>query len=280
MNPNQEIEIKDRNDGEIEIDLLELLGYYLERIKYIIAAFLIGALLAALITHFLITPKYTATAKMYMVSAGSQSVVDLTDLNIGQSISKDYVELLKTRPIIESVIQEQHLTYSYAGLLGMLNLSVITDTRIICINVTSEDPKEAMNIANALAEKGVTELPKLMETPEPHIAEYAVVPVNKSSPSLSKNTMIGALLALLIMLVIFTVQFMTDDTFKTADDIEREFGVMPLTVIPEGKIDGLEDSEENSGKNKKGKKSLKKDRKSNRRRKYYSKTRSSSQSSR
>jgi capsular polysaccharide biosynthesis protein len=139
--------------------------------------------------------------------------------------------------------------------------------------VTSEDSKEAMNIANALAEKGVTELPKLMETPEPHIAEYAVVPVNKSSPSLSKNTMIGALLALLIMLVIFTVQFMTDDTFKTADDIEREFGVMPLTVIPEGKIDGLEDSEENSGKNKK-------DRKSNRRRKYYSKTRSSSQSSR
>jgi hypothetical protein len=119
-----------------------------------------------------------------------------------------------------------------------------------------------------------------METPEPHIAEYAVVPVNKSSPSLSKNTMIGALLALLIMLAIFTVQFMTDDTFKTADDIEREFGVMPLTVIPEGKIDGLEDSEENSGKNKKGKKSLKKDRKSNRRRKYYSKTRSSSQSSR
>ena len=97
-----------------------------------------------------------------------------------------------------------------------------------------------MRIANALAEKGVSELPKLMETPEPHIAEYAIVPVTKSSPSLSKNTMIGALLAMLIMLAIFTVRFLMDDTFKYAEDIEKEFGVMPLTVIPEGKIEGLE----------------------------------------
>lgn len=246
MDRNQEIEIRDRRDEEMEIDLLELFSHYLDRIKWIAGGFLVCALLAGLITAFAITPKYTATAKMYMVSAGSQSVVDLTDLNIGQSISSDYVELLKTRPIIESVIQEQNLTYSYKELLQMLDLSVITDTRIIVINVTSPDRKEAMNIANALAEKGVTELPKLMETPEPHIAEYAIVPVNKSSPSLTKNTMIGALLGLLIMLALFTVEFLMDDTFKTAEDIEREFGVMPLTVIPEGRIEGLESIEEHA----------------------------------
>ena len=163
--------------------------------------------------------------------------MDLTDLNIGQSISKDYVELLKTRPIIEGVIKEQGLEYNYNELLKMLNLSVISDTRIIQISVTGEDPEEAMNIANALAEKGVLELPKLMETPQPHIAEYAIIPVNPSSPSLTRNTMIGALLGLLFILAILTTQFMLDDTFKTADDIEREFGVIPLTVIPEGKIE-------------------------------------------
>ena len=262
MNQNQEIEIRDINNEEIEIDLLELFGYYLDKIRWIAAGFIVGALIAGLVTHFAITPKYTATSKMYMVSAGSQSVVDLTDLNIGQSISKDYVELLKTRPIIESVIREQKLQYSYNQLVGMLDLTVITDTRIICINVTSTDSKEAMNIANALAAKGVTELPKLMETPEPHIAEYAVVPVNRSSPSLTKNTMIGALLGLIIMLAIFTIQFLMDDTFKTADDIEKEFGVMPLTVIPEGKIEGLGDDTDD----KPGKRSRKKIRK----KKYYS----------
>ena len=244
MNQNQEIEIKDRTDEEVEIDLLELFSYYLDRIRWIAGGFLVCALLAGLVTHFAITPKYTATSKMYMVSSSSQSVVDLTDLNIGQSISSDYVELLQTRPIIEGVIREQNLSYTYKEMLNMLNISVINDTRIIKIDATSTDKREAMTIANALAEKGVSELPKLMETPEPHIAEYAIVPVNKSSPSLTKNTMIGALLGMLIMLAIFTVQFLMDDTFRSAEDIQKEFGVLPLSVIPEGKIEGLE-SEEN-----------------------------------
>lgn len=234
------VEIADRDRGELDIDIFELLAYYMTKLKWLIGVFLLSALIAGLYTHYMITPMYTATAKMYMVSSSSQSVVNLSDLNLGQSISNDYVELLKTRPIIESVIKEQDLSYSYGTLVGMLNLTLITNTRIIQINATSADPEEAMNIANALAEKGVTELPKLMETPEPNIAEYATVPINKSSPNLTRNTMLGGLIGLAIMLVIFTIPFLLDDTFRTAEDIQKEFGVMPLTVIPEGKIEGME----------------------------------------
>ena len=241
MNQQQkDIEVRDRMDGEMEIDLLELLAYYRGRLIWIVLGFLAGALAAGLITFYLITPQYTATSKMYMVSSSSQSVVDLTDLNIGQSLSKDYVELLKTRPIIESVIEEQGLDYNYTELLSMLSMSTVSDTRIIAIRATSKDPEEAMNIANALADKGVKELPKLMETPQPHIAEYAIIPINPSSPSLSRNVMIGALLGMIVILGILTIRFLMDDTFKYAEDIEREFGVMPLTVIPEGKIEGAE----------------------------------------
>ena len=248
MNQLTEIEMKDRSSEEIEIDLLELLGFFYSHIIWIILGFLTGAAIAGLVTFYLITPKYTATSKMYMVSSGSQSVVDLTDLNIGQSLSSDYVELLKTRPIVESVIKEQGLDYDYNEMLDMLQLSVISGTRIIAIKATGPDPTEAMNIANALAEKGVSELPKLMETPQPHIAEYAIIPVNPSSPSLSRNVMIGALIGMIIVLGILTIRFLMDDTFKYAEDIEREFGIMPLTVIPEGKIEGAEHDRRKAGK--------------------------------
>ena len=240
MDKQTEIELRNTQEGEMEIDLLELLLYYRDRLLWIILGFLAGATIAALITYYLITPVYTATAKMYMVSSSTQSVIDLTDLNIGQSLSKDYVELLKTRPIIEDVIEEQGLDYKYNELLSMLNMAIVADTRIIAMRATSEDPEEAMHIANALADKGVKELPKLMETPQPHIAEYAIIPVNPSSPSLSRNVMIGAMIGMIIMLGIFLIRFIMDDTFKSADDIEREFGVIPLTVIPEGKISGQE----------------------------------------
>ncbi len=243
MDKQTEIELRNTQEGEMEIDLLELLLYYRDRLLWIILGFLAGATIAALITYYLITPVYTATAKMYMVSSSTQSVIDLTDLNIGQSLSKDYVELLKTRPIIEDVIEEQGLDYKYNELLSMLQMAIVSDTRIIAIRATSKDPEEAMHIANALADKGVKELPKLMETPQPHIAEYAIIPVNPSSPSLSRNVMIGAMIGMIIMLGIFLIRFIMDDTFKSADDIEKEFGVIPLTVIPEGKISGQESKE-------------------------------------
>ena len=70
--------------------------------------------------------------------------------------------------------------------------------------------------------------------------------MNPSSPSLSRNVMIGALIGMMIMLGLFTIQFLMDDTFKYAEDIEREFGVMPLTVIPEGKIEGAENDRKTS----------------------------------
>lgn len=238
---NQELEFNSMNqeDREVEIDLLDLFYYYRSKIILIIAAFVVGAVIAGCVTHFLIVPKYTATSTMYMVSSSSGSVVDLSDLNIGESLSQDYVELIKTRPILEETIDDLNLDYNYEELLGMLDLSVVANTRIIKIGVTSEDPVEAKNIANDIANKAEKQLPKLMDAPKPNIAEYAIVPQHKSSPSLTKNTMIGALLLMLLVMAVLTVTYLMDDTVKTAEDVEKYFGFMPLTVIPEGKLEGM-----------------------------------------
>jgi len=244
MKQQIEVNTQDTENQEIEIDLLDLFAFYRSRIVWIIAAFLIGALLAGLTTQFVMTPKYTATSTMYMVSSSSGSVVDLTDLNIGESLSSDYIELIKTRPIIEGVIKDLNLDYEYEDLLDMLDLSVVTDTRIIKIAVTSPDKTEARDIANEIALKAEKQLPALMDAPKPNIAEKAITPDKKSEPSLTKNTMIGALLCLLLMLAILTVMYLMDDTLKTAEDVEKHFGIMPLTVIPEGKIEGLDPTEE------------------------------------
>ena len=112
MSQMPEINTTETERDEIEIDLLDLFYFYRSKIVWIIAAFVIGALLAGVITQFAITPKYTATSTMYMVSSSSGSVVDLTDLNIGESLSQDYIELIKTRPIISSVIRMEDLDYN------------------------------------------------------------------------------------------------------------------------------------------------------------------------
>ena len=76
MNQQQiDIGVKENIDGEVEIDLLELMAYYRERIVWIILGFLTGAVIAGLITYYLITPNYTATSKMYMVSSSSPTTL-------------------------------------------------------------------------------------------------------------------------------------------------------------------------------------------------------------
>ena len=81
--PAADIDTAADSRGEVEIDLLELFGHFRQRLLFIVAGFLIGALIAGLITQFAITPKYTATSKRYMVSSSSQSgVLPLTEITL------------------------------------------------------------------------------------------------------------------------------------------------------------------------------------------------------
>ena len=235
------IQIQDQDSEEVEIDLLELFQYFRSQILILIIALLVGGVAAGAITHFLITPKYQATSKLYVVSASNNKIVDLNDLNIGTSLSEDYTELIKIRPILEDVIKDCNLDYEYEELLEMLTIAPVGETRILAITVESTSAKEAMTIANSVAATAVTYLPKLMETTAPNIAEKAVLPEGPCSPNLVKNIAIGAIGMLVLVMAVLTVLFLMDDTMRSAEEVEKAFGVMPLTVIPEGDIAEISD---------------------------------------
>ena len=168
----------------------------------------------------------------------------MNDLNIGTSLSEDYTELIKIRPILEDVIKDCNLDYEYEELLEMLTIAPVGETRILAITVESTSAKEAMTIANSVAATAVTYLPKLMETTAPNIAEKAVLPEGPCSPNLVKNITIGAIGMLVLVMAVLTVLFLMDDTMRSAEEVEKAFGVMPLTVIPEGDIAEISDKRE------------------------------------
>ena len=242
-------------EQEDELDLGQLFSFYLSRLPLLIIAVIVGALIAGAYTYFLVPDKYTATSKMYMVSASSDAVVNLSDLNLGSSLSNDYVELMKSRPVLEDVIDKLELPYNYEQVLGMISLGVVNNTRIVQISAVSTDPHEAMNIANQVARTATVQLPKVMEAPSPTIVEDAVLPVRRSSPSLSRNVIIGALALLVVVIAILTVLYLQDDTIKSSEDMEKKLGIMPLAVIPEGVIEGLAKDDDDDTK-KSGRRSL------------------------
>ena len=219
---------------EMEIDLRELFYLFRQKLLIIIAAFVIGGILAGAATYLFIKPTYKASSLLYVVSASNNSVVNLADLQIGTNLTADYEELLLSRPMMESVIRNLKLeTVSVNGLRGMLSITNKTGTRILQISATTGDPELSADIANEVAELAVTWLPAVMECNEPHVAEEAVAPTHRAGPSYVRNAVIGALVLALLVYGVYVVRYLYDDSIRTEEDMEKYFGVIPLAIIPE-----------------------------------------------
>ena len=184
-------------------------------------------------SYFLVRPTYKSTAKMYVVSASKNSVVDLDALNIGTSLPAEYEQLMLSYPVLEQVINKLNLDMDSDTLAKMITLENPTDTRILNINVVSTDPKSARDIANTLMDVSVDYLPKTMSTNAPNVAQKAKLADHKDGPSYTKYTMIGALAGAFLYCMYLVVKYLMDDTIHTADDMEKYFDIVPLAVIPD-----------------------------------------------
>ena len=223
----------DRTEEETEIDLIDLAWALLDKIHYIVLCFLIGAVIMNAYSYVLVRPTYKSTAKMYVVSASKNSVVDLDALNIGTSLTADYEQLMLSYPVLEQVINKLNLDMDSDTLAKMITLENPTDTRILNINVVSTDPKNARDIANTLMDVSVDYLPKTMSTNAPNVAQKAKLADHKDGPSYTKYTMIGALAGAFLYCMYLVVKYLMDDTIHTADDMEKYFDIVPLAVIPD-----------------------------------------------
>ena len=220
-------------NDEMEIDLLDLAYMLLDHWHYLLVCLLAGALVFNIYAFFGIAPTYQSTSKLYVVSASDDSVVNLSDLNLGTSLTADYEELMLSYPVLNRVIDKLELDMDYEELRGLYTLNNPTDTRVLQITATTTDPQLSMDLAEAMAEVAVSYLPETMSTLAPNIAQHAKLADYKAGPSYKKYTMIGALLGLFIMAGILVAQYLMDDTIHTAEDLEKYFGLVPLTTIPD-----------------------------------------------
>ena len=231
-----EAQIAQRQNDDDVIDLVELFYVLWGHAWQIILCLIAGAAIAFAYTYFLVTPLYKATSSIYIVSASNNSVVNLTDLQIGAQLTADYQELMLSRPLLEDVIKNLDLDLSTNALSSMISITNTSDTRILKITVTSPDPQESADIANELVNQACIYLPDIMETDEPNLVEEAIPPTSKSSPSYAKNLVLGGLVGAVLCCGVLVLRYLMNDTFVTPDDVSRYLGVQPLAVIPEADL--------------------------------------------
>ena len=228
MNQNN----RDNRDDVIEIDLVELLGVILHNLWIIIVSGVIVAAATLLVSYFIITPKYESVTKIYVINKANADTMTYSDLQAGSTLTKDYKELVKSRPVLEEVLAETGIDVELKDLEEQITVEVPTDTRIVSITVEDKDPYEARVIADSVRIAASKHIQEVMDTEAVNVVEEASLPIEKSSPSILKNTAIGYAIGLFLAIAIVIMNYIMDDTIKTPDDVEKFLGVSVLGSIP------------------------------------------------
>lgn len=238
---------KDDRDEEMEIDLLEVFHVLLHRWYLIILCAIALGAVALGFTKFFITPQYEASSMIYILSK-TTSISDALDLQLSKQLAVDFETLAKSRPVVESVIDDLGLDTDYETLVKTINVTNPASTSILKISVQNPDAKLACDISNAMSDETANQIAKVMVTDKPSTVEEAMVPKNPVSPSLQKNTLIAALAGAFLMCVILIFRYLMDDRIKTEEDIIKYLELNALASIPINK-----GSKDQSGKKGKGK---------------------------
>lgn len=229
------METNNYQTNEIEIDLWTLLAALWDKLFIIILSALTGAIIFYLFTTLFITPTYDSTTKIYVLNKqnSDNSSITYSDLQSSAQLTKDYMELVTTRPVLEKVISSLGLEkMTYNDLKEKINVSTATDGRIIYIKVTDENPKQAKDIADEIRSAVSAQIVDVMDVEAVSVVEEANLPDEPARPNKLRNMILGALLGFIIAFMVVVVRAVMDDRVKTEEDVEYYLHMSVLGTIP------------------------------------------------
>lgn len=232
------METTQQNNDEMEIDLLELFHVLWSKALVILLSAAAVGLAAMLVTQIFLTPQYQSTTKMYILTQQNNDTVTSSDLQASEQLTQDCAEMIQSRQVAESVISQLGLDLTAGGLLEKVTVTTSVDTRIVTIDVQDEDPYLARDIANALRRIAADTIQDVMNIEAANVFEEANIPEEPVSPSEIKNTLIGVFLGFVIALAAVIISYLTNDTIRTSEEVERYLHLSTLGIIPlaEGEV--------------------------------------------
>lgn len=233
-----------RKNEEIEIDLRRVASAVLTKAWLVMLCAVLGAVLALLVTIFAITPKYQSSTMFYVnnnaISVGDVSLSSITssDITASKNLVNSYIVILKSRESLNEVIDYAGVDRTYSELKEMVTAESVDATEIFEVIVTSPDPQEAEKIASAIAYILPKRISSIIEGTSAKIVDSAVVAAKPSSPSYTKNTIIGLALGFVLMVLILALREIFDISIRTEEDIEGCCRYPVLAAVPDMTVAG------------------------------------------
>lgn len=224
------------NEEVIRIE--DIVNILIKRWKMILLITLIATIFSAIVSFFVISPKYEVSTKVFIGKENTQvqgqdQTYDNNDVEMYQKLLKTYAEIIQTNDLVEKAVDLNNLGLKSQDILKKLKVIPAADTQILEIQYINEDKVLAKDILDSITTEFIKSSTELIPNGNVKIIESVKIPENPVSPNKIMNIAIAFLLGLIISLGLsFLLEFI-DNTFKNKEQMEELLGLPVLGVIPD-----------------------------------------------
>ena len=218
------------------INLDELFEALKKRWLMIVSIALIATIISAVLSFFIIKPKYEASTKVFIGKGESENQsYSQSDVLMYQNLMKTYSEAIKTKDLITRGLDSTNLNIDPLDVLENLTVVAVTDTQILEIKYKSNNPQVAKAVIEVIDDEFIKTSKKLVPNGNIQIIEAVELPEKPISPNKEMNIGIAFLLGLMTGIGIAILLEFLDNTFKNKDQAELELDIPVIGLIPKVK---------------------------------------------
>lgn len=217
---------------ELEIDLSKLLKLLKKNLKKIIASTVVCAVILFVFTYFVVDKKYASTATIFITpKITDQGTIDTNSANTNSKMVNNYMELLKGENILTKVA-EQLAIKDVASIKEGISVTNTTGSEVIKVTVTTKDPKLSQQVAESTVNTFFEEMKDKLNIENLTIISNPKINESPVSPNLKLNTLIGALIGMIISCGIVFLHYLLDKRLRNREEAENFLGIPVLVEVP------------------------------------------------
>ena len=214
-----------------EINVTELLMYYLSKIFIVIIFIIMGILGSWYYTAKMQVPMYKSETSLVLTRTNENTAITQTDITLNKNLVSTYREIIRSRRILSKVIENLDLDLTEKELKNKVGVASANDTELIVISVKDEDASLAKLIANEIAKVFKEEITEIYSIENISIVDKAVKAKDPYNISILKQYLMGFGIGFILGTGLVVMMFYFDDTIKSQEDIENKVGLSVLTSV-------------------------------------------------
>lgn len=217
-----------------EIDLSSLLNYFKKQSIYIVFITIIASLTVGSYTLYLKTPLYNSNVTLVLTtdSSSENSGITSSDIQINEQLIQSYSYIIKSKSVLNKVIENLKIEGTYEALYDSITITNITNTEILKIEVSNEDPYASKVIANEVSRVFCEEIVEYYSIENVSVIDEAEESTYPYNMAIFSSLALGALLGFSLMSLLVFAMFYFDKTLKTKEEVEKLTGLPVIGIVP------------------------------------------------